>query len=64
MGNTLKVGDLVTTDDTSHGPIGVIIELTNRLYSPDLYIPSVKVLVEGETVEYDTEELWKFYETR
>jgi hypothetical protein len=55
----VKVGDLVTTDDTSRGPIGVVIELTKRLY-----IPAAKVLIEGEVMEFDIEELWRFYESR
>ena len=55
----MKVGDLVTTDDTSRGPIGVVLETTKRLH-----IPAVKVLIEGEVMEFDIEELWRFYESR
>ena len=55
----MKVGDLVTTDDSSRGPIGVVVELTQRLY-----IPAAEVLVEGEVMEFDIEELWVFYESR
>ena len=54
----MKIGDLVRTDDTS-GPIGIVVELTKRLY-----IPAANVLVEGEVMEFDIEELWKFYESR
>jgi len=54
----VKVGDLVRTDDTS-GPIGIVVELTKRLY-----IPAAKVLVENEVMEFDIEELWVFYESR
>ena len=54
----MKIGDLVRTDDTS-GPVGIVVELTKRLY-----IPAAKVLVEGEVMEFDIEELWKFYESR
>ena len=54
----MKIGDLIRTDDTS-GPIGIVVELTKRLY-----IPAAKVLVEGEVMEFDIEELWKFYESR
>jgi hypothetical protein len=54
----MKVGDLVRTDDTS-GPIGIVVELTKRLY-----IPAAKILVEGEVMEFDVEELWRFYESR
>jgi hypothetical protein len=55
----VKVGDLVTTDDSSRGPTGVVVELTKRLY-----IPAAKVLIEGEVMEFDIEELWSFYESR
>ena len=55
----MKVGDLVTTDNSSRGPIGVVVELTKRLY-----IPAAKVLIKGEVMEFDAEELWVFYETR
>ena len=54
----MKIGDLVRTDDTS-GPIGIVVELTKRLY-----IPAANVLVEGEVAEFDVEELWRFYESR
>ena len=54
----MKIGDLVRTDDTS-GPIGIVVELTKRLY-----IPAAKVLVDGEVMEFDVEELWVFYESR
>ena len=54
----MKVGDLVRTNDSS-GPIGVILELTKRLY-----IPAAEVLVGGEVMEFDIEELWVFYESR
>ena len=54
----MKIGDLIRTDDTS-GPIGIVVELTKRLY-----IPAAKVLVEGEVMEFDIEELWVFYESR
>ena len=54
----MKVGNLVRTDDTS-GPIGIVVELTKRLY-----IPAANVLVEGEVMEFDIEELWVFYESR
>jgi hypothetical protein len=55
----MKVGDMVTTDDSSRGPIGVVVELTKRLY-----IPAAMVLIEGEVTEFDIEELWVFYESR
>ena len=54
----MKVGNLVRTDDTS-GPIGIVVELTKRLY-----IPAANVLVGGEVMEFDIEELWVFYESR
>ena len=54
----MKIGDLIRTDDTS-GPIGIVVELTKRLY-----IPAAKVLVEGEVMEFDIEKLWRFYESR
>jgi len=56
----MKVGDLVSTDDSSRGPIGVVIELGIKR----LYIPAAKVLIEGEVMEFDIEELWRFYESR
>ena len=46
----MKVGDLVTTDDSSRGPIGIVVELTKRLY-----IPAAKVLIEGEVRELHIE---------
>jgi len=55
----VSVGDLVTTDDSSVGPVGVVVELTKRLY-----IPAAEVLIEGEVMEFDTEELWRFYKSR
>tara|TARA_R110002060_G_scaffold15376_12_gene21468 strand:- start:2374 stop:2541 length:168 start_codon:yes stop_codon:yes gene_type:complete len=55
----MKVGDLVTTDDSSQGPVGVVIGLTKRLY-----ISAAEVLVGGEVVEFDIEELWRYYESR
>ena len=55
----MKVGDLVTTDDSSYGPIGIVIGLTKRLY-----VPAAEVLIEGEVVEFDIEELWRYYESR
>ena len=55
----MKIGDLVTTDDSSRGPIGVVVELTKRLY-----IPAAKVLIEGEVMEFDIEDLWSYYESR
>ena len=54
----MEVGDLVRTDDSS-GPVGVVLELTRRLY-----IPAAKILVDGEVMEFDVEELWVFYESR
>ena len=54
----MKVGDLVTTDDSSRGPIGVVVELTKRLY-----IPAAEVLIEGKMMEFDTEDLWVYYES-
>ena len=54
----MEVGDLVRTDDSS-GPVGVVLELTRRLY-----IPAAKILVDGEVMEFDIEELWAFYESR
>ena len=53
----MKVGNLVATDDSSQGPIGIVVELTKRLY-----IPAAKVLIEGEVMEFDIEELWRFYD--
>ena len=55
----MKVGDLVTTDDSSRGPVGVVLELVKRLYNP-----TVKVLIEGEVIEFDIAELWRYYESR
>lgn len=55
----MKVGDLVTTDDSSIGPVGVVVRLTKRLY-----IPAAEVLIEGEVMEFDIEELWSYYESR
>jgi hypothetical protein len=55
----VKVGDLVAIDDSSRGPIGIVVELTKRLY-----IPAAAVLIEGEVMEFDIEELWSFYESR
>jgi len=54
----MKVGDLVRTDDTA-GPIGIVVELTKRLY-----IPAAKIFVEGEVMEFDIENLWRFHESR
>jgi len=54
----MKIGDLVRTDDSS-GPVGVVLELTHRLH-----IPAAKILVAGEVMEFDIEELWVFYESR
>jgi len=54
----VKVGDLVRTDDSS-GPIGIILELTKRLY-----IPAATILVDGKVVEFDIEDLWVFYGSR
>ena len=54
----MEVGDLVRTDDSS-GPVGVVLELTKRLY-----IPAAKILVDGEVMEFDVQELWVFYESR
>ena len=55
----MKVGNLVATDDSSQGPIGIVVELTKRLY-----IPAAKVLIEGEVMEFDIEDLWCYYESR
>ena len=55
----MKVGDLVATDDSSIGPVGVVVGLTKRLY-----IPAAEVLIEGEVMEFDIEELWRYYESR
>jgi len=54
----MQVGDLVKCAGPT-GPIGVVVELTKRLY-----IPAAKVLVEGEVMEFDIEELWSYYESR
>ena len=54
----MEVGDLVRADDSS-GSIGVVLELTKRLY-----IPAAKILVDGEVMDFDVEELWVFYESR
>ncbi len=56
----MKVGDLVSTDDSSLGPIGVVIETGITR----LYIPAAKVLIDGEVMEFDIKELWSFYESR
>ena len=53
----MKVGDLVSTDDSSRGPIGVVVELTKRPHRT-----TAKVLVEGEVMKFDVEELWRFYD--
>ena len=59
----MKVGDLVRVafygSADSSGPVGVVLELTKRLY-----IPAAKILVAGEVMEFDVEELWAFYESR
>ena len=55
----MKVGDLVTTDDTSRGPIGVVLEITKRLH-----IPAANVLIEGKVRKFDIAKLWRFYESR
>jgi hypothetical protein len=55
----MRVGDLVTTNDSSRGPIGIVVGLTKRLH-----IPAAEVLIEGEVMEFDTEELWRFYKSR
>ena len=55
----MKVGDLVKWAGPT-GPIGVVIELGIKR----LYIPTAKVLIEGEVMEFDIEELWRFYESR
>jgi hypothetical protein len=57
--SSMKEGDLVATDDSSKGPVGVVIELTKRLY-----IPAAEVLIEGEVMEFDIEDLWCYYESR
>jgi len=54
----MEVGDLVRAYDSS-GSISVVLELTKRLY-----IPTAKILVAGEVMEFDVEELWVFYESR
>jgi len=64
MSAILKVGDLVTTDDAHGGQVGVVVELTDRFYTPALYIPTAKVFIEGEVAEFDVEELWRFHEDR
>jgi hypothetical protein len=55
----VKVGDLVSIDDSSRGPIGIVIEINKRLY-----IPAARVLIKGEVMEFDIEQLWRFYESR
>ena len=55
----MSVGDLVTTDDSSVGPVGVVVGLTKRLY-----IPAAEVLIEGVVREFDIEDLWRYYENR
>ena len=55
----MKVGDLVTTDSSSKGSIGVVIEVTQQLC-----FPSAKVFIEGKVKECDIENLWSYYESR
>jgi hypothetical protein len=55
----MKVGDLVSLSDDSSDPTGIVIELTMRLYTP-----SANILIKGEVMEFDTEELWEFHESR
>jgi hypothetical protein len=55
----VEVGDLVSTDDSSRGPVGVVVEIIKRLYNP-----TVKVFIEGKVKEFDMAELWSFYESR
>ena len=54
----MKPGDLVSIDNTA-SVVGIVLELTKRLY-----IPAAKILLKGEVVEFDIEELWCFYESR
>ena len=46
----MKVGDLVTTDDSSQGPIGVVIELIDPNRGCRHCIRWCFVLVEGEVM--------------
>ena len=55
----MKVGDLVTTDDSSRGPIGIVVEL-----AAGKPLTAVRVLIEGKIVPFDSRELWSYYESR
>ena len=60
----MKVGDLVTTDDSSRGPTGVVVELIERYRNGKFHLTAVRVLIEGEIEAFDTRDLWRFYESR
>jgi hypothetical protein len=59
----MKVGDLVRINwnelSWAHHEIGLVLELTKRLY-----IPAASVLVLGEVAEFDLDELEEIDEAR
>jgi hypothetical protein len=60
----VKVGDLVTTDDSPQGPVGIVVELVERHRNGKSFLTAVRVLIEGEIEAFDSRDLWRFYESR
>ena len=60
----MKVGDLVTTDDSSRGPVGIVVELVERYQNGKSHITAVRVLIGGDIEPFDSRELWSYYESR
>ncbi len=55
----MKVGDLVTTDDSSRGPMGIVVQ-----FAAGMPLTTVRVLIEGEIEAFDSRTLWSVYESR
>ena len=53
----MKVGDMVSLWDNGHGPIGLVIRLTQN-------DQDVLVLMNEEVFYFAADELWIFYEGR
>ena len=60
----MKVGDLVTTDDSSQGSFGIVLELVEQYQGGKSYVTAVRVLIEGDVEPFDPEKLWRLYESR